>query len=295
VVRALAVLTAVLSAIFLAACGSARDSAPGNAPLPADLAGDAVSALTEAESAHYTVDLDAQLESALPVAGPFGVHLEGDFSQDVFTADASVTVSGATFTGRTLVGPHELYVEFMGRWFGRTDYGFEDMRAEAERAGGEASKLWRELETGEGVRRYFDQVLVGEVVEGPELDGAATWQFEGTLNPDGIADLLERYAYGGFPAKFRPVLERFAAGTRVTFAVGKDDRLPRRLEVRVQLDRADFEGLEGVTPEDLEEFESLDLELTMTLSEFGKDVSYEAPENFEPFENFGEALFGGVG
>ena len=42
-------------------------------------------------------------------------------------------------------------------------------------------------------------------------------------------------------------------------------------------------------------FDSVDLHITVKLSDFGKDVSYERPAEYEPLEKLFESFFSGLG
>jgi hypothetical protein len=286
----LAVLVVVGCLAVLPACGSGSTAGSEGAPAPGDLAGEAVAALLQAESAHYVIEARADFEGEAPLGAPFGFEIEGDASLEAFTGEGSVTFTGATFEGALIAGPHEFFVQLMGRWYGTTEFGLADARKELEASDDEAAELWRDLQTGDGVRKYFDRAFIGEVSEGPELDGQPTWQFEGTLNVDGIWALAE--ALGEAPADYRAVLEAIAGGTRFNFVVGRDDRLPRTLELTVDLSREDLENLDA---DDFGEAESLGFLVNVELSAFGEPVDYEAPEDFQPLDQAFESFFGGLG
>jgi hypothetical protein len=78
--------------------------------------------------------------------------------------------------GRVLVGEHDLWINAVGEWF-HEGQGLLDALAAAKRE--EDGVLWRELGNSEGIRRNFDSFFLGQVTEGPEVDGVATWKFEG--------------------------------------------------------------------------------------------------------------------
>jgi hypothetical protein len=287
------VLLLACLAIAAAGCGSSA-SGPGQdgAPTPADLAANATQALFEVGSAHYELDgsVDAQGDG-MPLPTPITVHFEGDYSQEALTADGSVGFPGGNFSGGVLVGQHEFFLNLMGRWFGTRDFGLADAEAQMEKDDPKGAELYRELQTGDGVRRYFDRVFVGEVAEGPDADGASTWEFQGHLNADGIAALVAEYG-GEVPgeaeiAAFRQIAEKM----RFTLLVGRDDNLPRRFDFHLELNPEDFEALERAdsgfdTPG------TVRVDFALVLSDFGKEVEYEAPAQFEPLEKAVEAFFG---
>ena len=289
VVPRLAVLLVVGCLAVLPACGSGSTVGSEAAPAPADLAADAVAALAAAGTAHYSIDATADFEGGAGFGGPFGLKVEGDASLEAVTAEGSVTFGGNSFEGALIAGPHEFFVNVMGRWYGTTAFGLADAEKELEASDEKGAEVWQDLQTGEGVRRYFDRVFTGEVSEGPELDGQPTWQFEGTLNVDGIWALAEEL--GEAPTDDRAVLEAIAGGTRFSFVVGRDDGLPRTLELTVDLSREDLENLDD---DDFGEAESLSFLLNVELSAFGEPVDYEAPEDFQPLDQAFESFFGGL-
>jgi hypothetical protein len=254
-------LPLLLFTLLLTGCGSAQSGgSEGGAPAPADLAADAVAALEEAGSAHYVFDAE--------VDGAGSVHAEGDASADAFTAEGSVTFQGVTFSGEVLASRNELFVRLMERWYGETDVGLQDAAEEAP--------------SPDDVREYFDDLFRGSVTEGPEIDGVATWRFDGKLNPDGLADLNKRFEGDGLGEDELEQLRDAAETSRFLLDVGRDDGLPRHLSFTT-----DFAGIAG-TP-------GGNVSMTLDLSEFGKDVSYEAPPDYRPLDQLFEELFGSFG
>ena len=283
-------------ALAAAGCGSTTaDPGSGGQPTPADLAGDATEALFGAGSAHYELDgsFAAEGEDA-SFPSPITIHFEGDYSEEAVTADGSVAFPGGTFTGGLLVGPHEFFLNLFGRWFGTRDFGIADAEQEMEKDDPKAAQLYRDLQTGEGVRRYFDRVFTGEVGEGPETDGASTWEFQGHLNADGIADLVREFGAETPSDAELEAFRRIAEEVRVTLLVGRDDNLPRRFDVHVELTPEHFEGLEEADS-GFDEQGFFRVDFGLALSDFGKDVEYEPPAKFEPLEKAFEAFFSGIG
>lgn len=294
--RALLISLCLGLALVAAGCGSkTADSGSGDPPAPADLAGDATEALYAAGSAHYVLDgsVEAEGEDA-SFPSPITIHFEGDYSQEAVTADGNVAFPGGTFTGGLLVGPHEVFLNLFGRWFGTRDFGIADAEQEMEKDDPKGAQLYRDLQTGEGVRRYFDRVFVGEVVEGPDADGTSTWEFHGHLNADGIAELVREFG-GETPSDAElEAFRRIAEDVRVTLLVGRDDDLPRRFDVHIELTPEHFEALEEADS-GFDERGFFRVDFGLALSDFGKDVEYEAPAKFEPLEKAIEAFFSGIG
>jgi hypothetical protein len=281
---AIAFLASLLVVLLAAGCGQRFERAAGEAPEPGDLAADALVALEDASSAHFVLDVRAE-ESGNAFSG-FTVHLEGDASAKALDVQGSVGFGGASFQGRLLASEHAFFVEFMGRWYGDELQGIADAVAEAKRE--QNGELWNELATAEGLRRNFDQLFEGEVSEGPVVDDTATWQFEGRLNADGIADFAERYGVG--PSEDE--LEEFrlvADASRIVLVVGQEDHLPRRLELAMELSEEDAEQLQSSVAG------AGSFTATLELSEFGKTVAIEAPAEFRSLDELFRDVFGGLG
>jgi hypothetical protein len=294
--RALLVSVWLGLALVAAGCGSTTaEPGSGGAPAPADLAGDATQALFDAGSAHYELDgsFAAEGEQADGFPSPITVHFEGDFSQETYTGDGTIGWPGGTFNAGFLLGQHDFFLNFLGRWFGTKEYGLAKLEEELERNDPKSAQLYRDLQTGDGVRRYFDRVFTGEVGEGPETDGAATWVFEGHLNADGIMELVREYGGESPSGDELEAFRRVAEAVRITLLVGQDDRLPRRMDVSVQFDAEDFEGLDDLKGVGADG--SFEFAFAFVLSDFGKDVSYEPPANFEPLEKAVEGFFSSWG
>lgn len=266
-------LPLLLVMIALTGCGSSQSGSgggDGSAPAAADLAADAVAALEEAGSAHYVIDASVEGNGDAGFTG--SLHAEGDASADAFTADGTVTFQGVSFSGRVLAGRDELFLNFMGQWYGDRDVGPWDTEDETPSA--------------DDVREYFDDVFTGFVSEGPELDGVATWRFEGRLNPDGFADLTERFEEEHVTEQQRKLLRAVAEHTHFVLDVGRDDGLPRHVEFTVEIPKEALADLVGT-------FDG-SVHATANLSQFGTDVFYEAPPDFRPLEELFQTVFSGL-
>lgn len=271
----------LLLALVLAGCGGAQTaSSDPEAPTPADLAADAVAALGEAGSAHYVLDVKGRGNGE--GASDFGLRAEGDASKDAVSAKGTVTFAGASFTGQVLASRDELFIGFMGRWYGDRDFGLDGADDE--------------LPSPAQVREYFDRVFTGIVGAGPELEGGATWRFTGKLNPEGFADLTEKFDHEDLTERQRELLRTIAEKTHFVLDVGRDDDLPRHLEFRLELSLDDLaeigDGLDSSAVEDLLE---LDVDATLDLTDFGKEVDFEPPADYLPLDELLEKLFSGLG
>ena len=196
---------------------------------------------------------------------------------------------GGSFSGKLLAGPHEFFVNFLGTWYGTKTMGLADAAKKAAEDKSKEARLWRGLQTTDGIRAFFPRVFAGETVSGPEVEGHATWQFEGTLNVDGIAALQQEYGGRAIDREERETLETIAEALSVTMVYEQDTHRLRSLEAHAALSSADLGDDPPFSDADRIEFNA-----KLTLSDYGKGVSYEAPETFERLDSALNGLFGGL-
>jgi hypothetical protein len=273
----------VALALLAAGCGSA-ESGSGDAPAPADLAADAFAALAEAGSAHYVGDLHVDFGEDDGATAPLVLHAEGDASSTAVTADGNLDFGFGPMDGKLIVGPHDLFLKFDGRWYGESGPGL----AMAFAALAAQQEVSADLSSPEGIRNSFDDFFTGEVDEGPEIDGVATWRFEGQANPDGLAQLenpqdrLERD---------RARLETLASAIHLTLVVGQEDRLPRRVELKLELSEDERAELGDFYSGDFQGWSKNDIDAKLVLSRFGEEVSYDPPDDYGSLNTFLQSLF----
>lgn len=281
---ALAFLFTLALVVGSAGCGQRFDNVGAGAPpTQAALASEALTALREAGSAH--VVLDAKGGAISGTKAQLGVHFEGDASESALVGDGEVRFPGGTLGARVLVDEHDAYIRFMGVWY-HAESGFADALATANAQSGD---LLANLTTPAGLGQFFTKLFEGDVAEGPDVDGVATWEFDGRLRGDMLADLVEKYGQSKLTANDRSLFQKVAATSRLVVVVGQDDHLPRKVELTLDPPKdLDF---------DSQELESSDgaLSATVELSDFGKDVSFTAPKGAKPLDALFEQLFGVMG
>ena len=128
------------------------------------------------------------------------------------------------------------------------------------------------------------------MLAGPVIDGVTTWEFRGALNVDGILALAEEYGGEAMAPEERAKFESLAEVVHFRFTAGRDDHLPRSYSMDVDLEGRDLDEL--AQPGSLD---SVDLHIAVRLSDWGKDVSYERPAEYEPLEKLFESFFSGIG
>ncbi len=283
----------VLTVALVAGCGGVSSESPSakpasaDAPSGADLAADAFAAVKEAGSAHFVLDTTVKATgpaAAMAGEGPIALHVEGDASSDELAMDAKLDFSGQSFAAVVLANRQELFIRFLSRWYGERDLKLPE-QSEAER-----DRFERDFGTPEGLRKRFDDVFIGTVLAGPVIDGVPTWEFRGALNVEGISALAEEYGGDAMKPSDRTKLESLAELVHFRFTVGRDDHLPRSYSMDIDLEAGDLDEL-GQS----DSFDSVDLHIAVRLSDFGKDVSYERPAEYEPLEKLFESFFSGMG
>jgi hypothetical protein len=282
---ALAFLAALVVVVIAAGCGQRFNGSAGEAPAPADLAANALQTLESKGSAHFVADM----KTGLGTEGGFGltVHLEGDASATAVDADGSVSLGGPSLEGHVLVGEHDLFIKAMGQWF-HEDQGLVEGMAETKKE--HDGHVWDELATPAGVRRNFGELFDGKVTEGPTMDGVPTWQFEGKLDADGVADFARRYE-AQLTDRDEDILAKTAAASHVLLIVGQEDQLPRRLEFSVQFTSDQLEEMNSLGGGPLGD--SANFKASVQLSDFGKPVEINPPSDFKPLDALFEQLFSG--
>jgi len=267
-----------------AGCGQRFDDlGSGPPPSQSSFASDALIALRDAGSAHVVVD--AKGGSIAGTKAQLAIHFEGDISTSALAGDVQVSFAGGTLGARVLVDEHDVYVRFMGQWY-HADTGISDAFETASETNGE---LLMEATTPAGLGKLFTQLFEGEIVQGPDIGGAATWEFDGRLRAETFANLVEKYGGVELSDNDRALFDKVAATSHIVVNVGQDDDLPRKLELTLD------------PPKDLrfdsEELESSDgaFSVTVELSDFGQDVSFSPPKDARPLDELFGQLFGVMG
>jgi hypothetical protein len=275
----------VLAVVLVSAgCGQRFDDlSAGQAPVQSAFASDALTALREAGSAHVVVDARGGTISG--TEAQLALHFDGDVSTSALAGDVQVSFPGGTLGARILADEHDVYVRFMGEWY-HADAGVNDA---LKKAGEENGELLMELTTPSGLGKLFTQLFEGEIAQGPDVDGASTWEFDGRLRAAAFADLVKKYGGIELSENDRALFDKVAATSHLVGDVGRDDDLPRKIELTLD------------PPKDLR-FDSHELEssdgafsLTVVLSDFGREVSFSPPKSPRPLDELFGQLFGVMG
>ena len=267
-----------------AGCGQRFDNpGSGRSPTQSELASQALAALEEAGSAHVVLDAHGGTVSGTNVE--LGVHFEGDVSASAIAGDGEVRFSGGTLGARVLVNEHNAYIRFMGVWY-QAGSGLGDVLAKANAAGGD---LVSDLMTPERLGKRFSELFEGDVTKGPDVQGVATWEFDGRLRGETLARYVELYGHVKLTDNDRGQLQKVAEASHLVIIVGQDDHLPRKIELSLdppkglRFDSAEIASSDGAFSAKVE------------LSDFGRDVSFTAPKDAKPLDALFQQLFGVMG
>jgi hypothetical protein len=275
----------VLSVVLVSAgCGQRFDDlGAGPPPSQSAFAADALTALRDAGSAH--VVLEGRGGKISGTNAELGIRFEGDVSTSALAGDLQVSFPGGTLGARILADEHDVYVRFMTQWY-HASSGVSDA---LDKAGEQNGALLMQLTTPDGLGKFFAELFEGNIAQGPDVDGEATWEFDGKLRAETLARFVEEY--GGLEVNDhdRSVFEKVAATSHLVVDVGQDDDLPRKVELTLDppkdlhFDSEDLESSDGA------------LSVTLELSDFGEDVSFSPPKSSRPLDELFGQLFGVMG
>lgn len=287
--------------VLVAGCGGGAEKPPS----PSALVIDSARALKAQKPARFAFDTKASVDEIVPAAGaspqvqqfagsPNSFGVKGAYSPEAITAKGSANFIGQTFTAEAQAAAREVYVRFLGQWYGTKQFGLDQLKQQAEQQGGKSSdQAFNEAVAN--IERYGKDVFTGDVTEGPELDGEPTWQTVGTLNVDGLAKIAQDRGEQ-VSAQDREVLEKVAQGTELTYVVGQEDKLPRRLRFSFDVRPAEFADSARENKAALKQVERVRASFNVNMSKWGDPVEIRPPANFQPLEQLaGQFLGGGAG
>ena len=289
--RARPLLLLVLAAAgAVGGCGPAdQPGAAADPPSEGRILGDSVRALARLGEPSFRYELAVRVEAHLSeeagllgqIAGdPVELGVDGGFAPGVLVASGKLEVLGDEHEAELRAGPDALYLRFDDAWYGGPSDDF-DTSFDGP-AAGEAERLAAALEAA------GNELVDGEASAGPDVDGTQTWQIAGTLDPDAAA-AVARAAGERVPNGEVDAARNAIARARIKLAVGRADHLPRRIEVRLPIEREDLGALgEGVP------VERIDLEVSADLTDWGRPVTFERPASARPFEELLGRFFLGL-
>jgi hypothetical protein len=280
-----ALVVALVLGLAVAGCGSTsagQDSGPP--PASADLVADAIAALAQAGSAHYVVDLRVEFGEDDGATAPLVLHAEGDASATALTAEGNLDFGLGPMEGKLLVGPREHFLEYDGKWYGKSGEGLTNAFALLA----QQQEVSADLSSPEGIGAAFDRFFTGEVTAGPEIDGAHTWQFDGHATAAGLAELENP---GDVLEGDLARLERLANAVHLTVVVGREDQLPRRIDLKFELPQEERAEVDRFYAGDFQGWARNNIDAKLVLSRFGEPVDYDPPDEYGSLDTFLDNLF----
>lgn len=281
-------------ALALAACGSddpattsggGGGGASASAPAPADLLSKAISSSEDLQSAAFALTATVTGESSDPQVQPFleqpiKVDLSGKAASKAVDIAGTANVGGQDFKFGLRADDKQGFIQFGDTWYGPDG----DITTTSDSSPTDPAELKQSLEK---IRQYGNDVLTGEVTEAGD-----TWEFNGTLNPDGIVKVAEAE---GEPmsADDQAGLRAIAPLVKIKFATGKDDGRFRQLGIDFKLTEAQIKLLNSMSDEPIP-LTALAVTLNLELSGYGDPVTIEAPADPQPTDALGGALLGAM-
>jgi hypothetical protein len=192
-----------------------------------------------------------------------------------------------------------LYAQINGSWYSAslTDVRRKSAAAASAAADGKPRSLLAKLRTLLAAQDIAKHAFSGTVAQGPELDGKKTWEWQGTVDPEGALAMAAKY--GGKKARLTPekrrqalaVLEQLGRICRITVVAGSD-RKPRRLEITVDADRQQADKLARASGQAAAgDFDALHARLRLDLSHWNEPVHATAPSGARPLEQLLSGVF----
>ena len=284
----LASFVAVLAPSALAASPPAADK----------LLASSAAALAKKDGLHLEAELhatttgdgsltEAQVRKLVP---PTDITLKGDLSQKTIVIAGKLATNGQALAGELRMSGKELYINFGGAW-----YGLKDTKAKGSGLTIDTSAKQLTGSLSDLLRSGLDV----KVAEGPTVDGVATWSLTGSFDPAELAKVTRK---SGLQTGSAVDLTQLAGKTDVTLLIGRDDVLPRRIEIVSTLGPKDLAaaksssgGLLPLPAAGTRGLKSKTINVIVNLSRFGKAVSFERPLSVKPLDKLFEALLGGLG
>jgi hypothetical protein len=303
----LILMLAAVAALVLAACGSDEEPASsdsGNSSEDVnDLLKQTFTNKTKFESGKLDMTLGGDIKGVPQLSGPISVKLSGPFQSvggeqvPKFDLDIGFEGGGQSLEfGATSTGDKG-YVNFQG-----TDYELSDQvwgefkksyeQARKEQAGQQQANL---MMLGIDPQKWLtNPKIAGEEDVGGEPTTKITAGVDVAKFVDDLNVALEKASAMGLSGtgqvpetlteeQKRQVVEAVKSANLEVYT-GKDDKALRRIVIDADV----------VAPQGVDDFESADLKLDVSITELNKEQQIDAPANPKPFDDLAEKL-GGLG
>jgi hypothetical protein len=289
-------------ALLVAGCGSGDKVSSADQK---DILARALISLNEIDSAHFETTLTGEVVAE--DGGTFSASLNGDLGQKKASLagalDLHPTGQGKqSFSGGLRLTSEKLFVGLMNEWYVSS---LAELKALGEQRAGKLSEsplsIIDRLRARSAVQDIAESAFVGEVSDGPVLDGVETVSWVGTLNPQGVLDMVLKYGSenGKLDAAERQrvlaALEVAAKLSTLTVIVGSEDGRPRQVTLSFEADQAELAEIAAAAGETSEanEPEKIDFELQVDVSRYDEEFSVTEPQGAKPMEELLQGIFGG--
>jgi hypothetical protein len=290
-------------ALLVPGCGSG-DKVSSESDQKNVLAGALIS-LNEIDSAHFETTLTGEVVAK--DGGTFSARLNGDLGEKRASLAGTLDFqshgqSKQSFSGGLRLTSEKLFVGLMNEWYVSS---LAELKALGEQRTEKLSEsplsIIERLRARSAIQDIAESAFVGEVSDGPVLDGVETVRWEGTLNPEGVLDMALKY--GGENGKLDAAerqrvlaaLEVAAKLSTLTVIVGSEDGRPRQVTLSFEADQAELAEIAAAAGETSEanEPEKIDFELQVDVSRYDEEFSVTEPQGAKPMEELLQGIFGG--
>ena len=290
-------------ALVVAGCGSG-DKVSSESVQKNVLAGALIS-LNEVDSAHFEATLTGEVVAK--DGGTFSARLNGDLGEKKASLAGSLDFqsrgqSKQSFSGGLRLTSKKLFVELMNEWYVSS---LAELKALGEQRAGKLSEsplsIVDRLRARSAVQDIAESAFVGEVSDGPVLDGVETVSWVGTLNPQGVLDMALKY--GGENGKLDPAerqqvlaaLEVAAKLSTLTVVVGSEDGRPRQLKFAFTANQAELAEIATAAGEasGADDLEKISFELQVDLSRYDEEFAVTEPQGAKSMDELLQGIFGG--
>jgi hypothetical protein len=234
----------------------------------------------------------AQLRKAVQSAD---IDVTADLSPDVVAMSGTLSSGGQTLAAELRSAGNELYIRLLGKW-----YGTKSAKPTKGGKAGSSNGLQVDIDPADlkqGLEDVLGNGLDATLTEGPVIDGVPTWKVAGEFEGAELAKALKK---NGVTPSAKDV-NRLAGRSDVAVYIGRDDELPRRMEITSTLAGADLTsasastmGLVPLPKAGTKGLRSVTVKIVVGMSRFDQKVTFERPASFKPIESMLEALFGGL-
>ena len=295
------VLAALASALLVAGCGSGEKLSSGAEQ--GDVLANALISLNGVDSAEFKAQLDVSADGSS--GGRASLSLSGQSGEKKISLDGKVKIDAKELKQDLQLGlrvsSDKFFLGLMEKWYVTN---LADLRKVAEAQASRSSRspldIVDRLRARAAIQDIAKTAFVGQVSDGPEIDGVASVRWQGTLSPKGVIAVALKY--GGDDLRLSAndrrqtlaVAEEFAKLFKMELLVGREDGRPRRFVATFAADRSQMQKVAAAAGETLSSTDpsTIDVRLQVDLSNYNADFTVEEPQNASSFDELLGDVFG---